>query len=157
MCLQSKCISAADHPNRLILFRRFVSRTAASNGRAVLEGVGLESETIAACFNSHPLNEEEAVQAGLIKWSEGQGSKPATWNVLFAAMDYAQIGQKHVNSLKKELDLFGMQYVFLCVCMCACMCMWDIAVHNGVPCSFIHILCISLATHVTARVVRVIH
>ena len=130
MCLHAKYIAlSADHPHRLILFRQFVSRKAAGKGRAVLEGVGLESETIAACFSmfSHPLNEEEAVQTGLTKWSEGQGSKSPTWEVLFTAMEYAQIAQLHIHNLKKELALFGMQYVtgvcvHVCVRVCVCVC-----------------------------------
>ena len=56
-----------------------MSRKAANKGRAILEGVGLEAEDIEACFSSHPLNEEEAVQAGLIKWSAGQSHKPPSW------------------------------------------------------------------------------
>ena len=99
--MQSMYIAlSADHPHRLILFRQFVSRKAAGKGRAVLEGVGLESETIAACFNSHSLSEEEAIQIGLTKWSEGQGSKSPTWKVLFTAMEYAQIAQQHIHHLK---------------------------------------------------------
>ena len=56
-----------------------MSRKAANKGRAILEGVGLDTEAIEACFSSHPLNEEEAVQAGLTKWSAGQSHKPPTW------------------------------------------------------------------------------
>ena len=113
---------STDHP---ILFRKYVSRKVAGKGRAVLEGVGLDSETIAACFNSHPLNEEEAVQAGLTKWCGGQGNEPPTWQVLFAAMQYAQIAQQHVHNLKKELGQFGKLCVIgVCVRVCvhaACM------------------------------------
>ena len=98
-----------------------MSRKAASKGRAVLEGLGLDTEAIETCFNSHPLNEEGAVQAGLIKWSAGQSHKPSTWNVLLAAMEYAEIAEKHVQGLKKELRLFRM--LFKCavadVCLCA--------------------------------------
>ena len=46
-----------------------MSRKAATKGRAVLEGVGLLTETIDPCFSSHPLDEEGAVQAGLTRWS----------------------------------------------------------------------------------------
>ena len=107
----SKCLAlSTDHPDHLKLFRKFVSRKAAGKGRAVLEGVGLDSETIAACFNSHPLNEEEAVQAGLTKWCGGQYKKPPTWQVLFAAMEHAQIAKQHVHDLK-ESGLFGMPCV----------------------------------------------
>ena len=117
----SKCLAlSTDHPDHLILFRKYVSRKAACKGRAVLEGVGLDSETIAACFNSHPLNEEEAVQAGLIEWCGGQSKKPPTWQVLFAAMEYAQIAKQHVNDLKNEPGLFGTQCV-TGVCLHVCM------------------------------------
>ena len=120
----SKCFTlSADHPDHLILFRKYVSRKAAGKGRAVLEGVGLDSETIEACFKSHPETEEEAVQAGLVKWCGGQGKKPPTWQMLFAAMEYAQIAQQHVHELKKETGLFGMQYVTgVCVRACVCAC-----------------------------------
>ena len=72
----------ADCPDHLILFRKYASRKAATKGRAVLEGVGLLTETIDACFSSHPQNEEGAVQAGLTRWSSGQGRQPPTWEVL---------------------------------------------------------------------------
>ena len=104
-----------------------MSRKAASKGRAVLEGLGLDTEAIEMCFNSHPLNEEGAVQAGLIKWSAGQSHKPSTWDVLLAAMEYAKIAEKHVQGLKKELRLFRMLFkcavtgVCLHVCICACV------------------------------------
>ena len=94
---------SADHPDHLILFRKYVSRKAATKGRAVLEGVGLLTETIDACFSSHPLDEEEAVQAGLTRWSGGQGRQPPTWVVLISAMEYANIAQQHIEDLKKEL------------------------------------------------------
>ena len=96
-----------DHPDQLMFFRTHVSRTAAGKGRAVLEGVQLDSAAISACFTSHPQNEEEAVQAGLIKWIEGQGRQPPTWAVLLKAMKYAQIAQQHVQNLKEELGLSG--------------------------------------------------
>ena len=94
---------SADHPDRHILFRKYVSRKAATKGRAVLEGVGLLTETIDACFSSHPLDEEGAVQAGLTRWSGGQGRQPPTWQVLISAMDYANIAQQRIEDLKKEL------------------------------------------------------
>ena len=96
----AKCFAlSTDHPGHLILFRKYVSRKAAGTGRAVLEGVGLDSETIEACFRSHPQTEEEAIQAGLVKWCGGRGNEPPTWQVLFAAVEYAQIAQQHVHDL----------------------------------------------------------
>ena len=100
-----KCLFSADHPDYLMLFRLFVSRKASGKGRAVLEGVGHQTEAIEACFNSHPLDEEGAVQAGLTKWSSGQSRKPPTWLVFLKAMDYAGIADEHVQGLKKELHL----------------------------------------------------
>ena len=95
---------SADH---LKLFRKYVSRKAATKGRAVLEGVGLLTETIDTCFTSHPLDEEGAIQAGLTRWSSGQGCQPPTWQVLLEAMTFAQIAQEHVQGLKKTLGVQG--------------------------------------------------
>ena len=96
---------SADHPKHLRFFRIHVSRTAADNGRAVLEGVGLHTATIRPCFEDHPRNTEAAVQAGLTKWIEGTGCQPPTWEVLLDAMEYAQIGQQHIQNLKADLGL----------------------------------------------------
>ena len=99
-----KCLAfSADRVDHLILFRTYVSRQAATKGRVVLEGVGLRTEAIDACFSSHPQDDEGAVQAGLTKWSSGQSYKPPTWEVLFHAMDYAHIAQQHIDDLRKEL------------------------------------------------------
>ena len=104
-----KCLSSStDHPDQLIIFRTYVSRKAAKKGRAVLEGVGLRTHAIDACFSSHPLDEEGAVQEGLTKWSCGQGRQPPTWQVLLEAMDYAEIAQEHVQQLQDKLGLLGM-------------------------------------------------
>ena len=114
-----KClILSADHSNHFRLFRMYVSRKAATKGMAVLEGVGLSAETINACFSSYPLNEEEAVQAGLARWSGGQGRQPPTWEVLISAMEYAAIAQQHIEDLKKSLGLLGMVCVWMCVRVC---------------------------------------
>ena len=96
---------SADHPRHLMLFRRHISRRAAGNGRAVLEGVGLDVPTIAACFTAHPLNEEEVVQEGLTKWCGGsKGFQPPTWGVLIEAIEYANIAQQDIDSLKRALN-----------------------------------------------------
>ena len=98
------CPLRTDRPGYLILFRTYVSRNAAGKGRAVLEGVGLDSSAIEACFQSNPLNNEEAVQAGLIKWRDG-GHRvfPCTWAVLIGAMEYAGVGQQHIAGLKEKI------------------------------------------------------
>ena len=93
--------SVVDHKQCPRLFRRYVSRTAAGNGRTVLEGVGLTYETIEMCYKNWPQNEEEAIQLGLMKWRSGSGSR--TWAVLIEAMDYAQIGTQHIEAMEKEL------------------------------------------------------
>ena len=97
---------SADCPDHLMLFRRYVSRNAAGKARAVLEGVGLDTSAIDACFSAHPLNDEEVVQAGLVRWRDGQGNKqPPTWEVLISAMEYARIAQQHIKELKEKLGL----------------------------------------------------
>ena len=96
---------SADHPDHLKLFRIHVSRTAADNGRAVLEGVGLHTDTIEPCFKDHPQKTEAAVQAGLTKWIGGKGCQPPTWKALLDAMDYAGIAQQHIQALKADLGL----------------------------------------------------
>ena len=79
-----------------------MSRTAAGNGHAVLEGVGLSREAIQMCYKNAPLDEEEAIQSGLMKWRDGYGDSP-TWEVLIKAMDYAKIGVQHISAMKEEL------------------------------------------------------
>ena len=85
-----------------MLFRTYISKVAATKGRAILEGVGLPAEAIEMCYTNHPLNVEEAVQSGLIKWRDGGGSS-ATWTVLLKAMKYAKIGLQLIRKLKEEL------------------------------------------------------
>ena len=97
--------SSTDRPGCLRLFRKHVSRRVAGKGRAVLEGVGLDAPTIAACYTGHPLNEEEAVQEGLTKWSEGKGLQPPTWEVLIEAVEFAGIAIQDIQGLKKDLGL----------------------------------------------------
>ena len=82
-----------------------MSRKAAGKGRAVLEGVELDTPTIKACFKDNPMDEEGAVQEGLTRWIEGEGSQPPTWEMLFEAMDFAKIAQQHVQSLMEDLSL----------------------------------------------------
>ena len=102
----SCCPLHIDRPDYLILFRTYVSRNAAGKGRAVLERVGLDSSAIEACFQSNPLKDEEAVQAGLIKWKDGSRQVfPPTWGVLIVAMEYAGIDQQYIAGLKTKLGL----------------------------------------------------
>ena len=69
----------------------------------VLEYVGLAPEAIRACYDKHPFSEEEAVQEGLIMWSEGHHGKTCTWKVLLGAMVHARIGEQHCTGLREEL------------------------------------------------------
>ena len=95
-----------------------------------LEGVGFLTETIDACFSSHPRNEEGAVQAGLTRWSGGQGRQPPTWEVLISAMEYAKIAQQHIPSKELHPSLIDTwlhlmevaRVCGVCVCMCVCVC-----------------------------------
>ena len=94
-----------DRPRYAMLLRKHVSRTAANNWRAVLEGVGLDRATIQTCSENNPRNVEEAIQAGLSKWSEGDGVQPPTWGILVEAMEYANIAPQHIQGLKRNLSL----------------------------------------------------
>ena len=96
-------VLSAGRPDHLKLFRMYVSRKAAGKGRAVLEGVELDTATISACISAHAQNEEEAVQEGLTKWVEGKGRQPPSWGLLVEAMEYAGIAQQHVQGLKVKL------------------------------------------------------
>ena len=108
-------LSSAAHEGYLILFQKYVSRQSAGKGRAVLEGIGLAPETIEACYNIHPQNEKEAVQAGLYKWSEGHSGYIPTWRVLLDAMVYAGVGQQHCQGLREELyGRCGCGWVYVC-------------------------------------------
>ena len=56
------------------------------------------------CYENHPSNIEEAVQAGLQEWAASTPTThPPTWKVLLDAMDYALIDCQHIASLKAEL------------------------------------------------------
>ena len=121
------CLSSViDHKQCAMLFRRYVSRTAAGRGRAVLEGVGLLQEDIQMCFSKSLQNEEEAIQFGLMKWRDGSGDS-TTWAVLIEAMKYAQIGVQHIEPMKDELlkgevcQLIS-QSCLLALCMIARIC-----------------------------------
>lgn len=93
------------------IFREYVSRKAADKGRAILEGLGLSPAEIATCYENYPRNVEEAVQAGLIKWSEGGG---CTWRVLLEAMVYARIAYHHCKWLLDKILIGPMTGAVIC-------------------------------------------
>ena len=125
----------AEYPDYQMLFRKFVSRKALGDGRAVLEGVGLDSNTIDGCFNDHPVKEEAAIQAGLVKWCGGQSHKPSTWEVLIKAMEYAQLPQQDVRRLKEELDVLGMLFYTIVKYS-----MWQVLVYkHACICVYVHL------------------
>ena len=55
-------VSIAGCKRYAVLFRKHISRQGAGKGKAVLECVGLTREQIKLCYQSNPLNEEEAIQ-----------------------------------------------------------------------------------------------
>ena len=85
-----------------MMLRTYVSKVAAGKGRAILEGIGLPSEMRDVCYMNNPLNVEEAIQCGLLKWRNGSGDSP-TWAVLLKAMEYAGIAVQHITKLKEEI------------------------------------------------------
>lgn len=93
----------ADHQDHVMLLRKYVSRIAADKGWALLELVGLEYEVIKTCFYNHPMDVEEAVQSGLIRWKEGQGIAPPTWKVLLKAMADADFAILRIIQLKEVI------------------------------------------------------
>ena len=129
---------SAGHPDLLKLFRERVSRAAAGKARAVLEGVGLKAAQITACFRDHPLDEEEGIQTGLIKWSGGQGHQPPTWAVLLNAMSYAKVAQEYIQGLETDLGLHS-RYGTLCHWPQYSVTWWCVRLQT---CCMLHISCI---------------
>ena len=123
-----------------MVLRMFVSRNAAGKGRAILEGVGLPGEIRDMCYTNNPSNEEEAIQAGLMKWKDGRGSS-ATWMVLLEAMKYAGISVQHITRLKEEL-LTGAVFSYLknVAPYVLLMCCVQAATTQGTYCAVTHAL-----------------
>ena len=70
--------------------------------RAVLEGVGLDQHIIMTCCRSNQIDDEEAVQGGLIKWTHGSRQVfPCTY--LGSAMEYVEFNQQYIAGLKAAL------------------------------------------------------
>ena len=88
----------------------------------MLEGIGLAPETIEACYVSYSRNEEEAVQAGLIKWAEGHHGYSPSWRMLVNAMEYAGVAQHHCQGLRDKLY---QKLIGKCVCVLTWMCLLE--------------------------------
>ena len=46
---------SANRPDHIMLFRRYVSRSAIGKVKAVLEGLGLDQPTIDTCIRANPI------------------------------------------------------------------------------------------------------
>ena len=103
--VEAKHSLSLENPEYLSLMRKNVSRAAGTLDKAVLGELGLEQATITRCFQDNPLNSEEAVQSGLVKWSGGHATKPPTWSVLLKALEVAGIAKKYTENLKRSLGL----------------------------------------------------
>ena len=64
--------------------------------------MGLTRAQIKLCYQSNPLDEEEAIQDGLDKWQETQGDH-CTWQELLEAMKFAGIAKQHCKELVEDL------------------------------------------------------
>ena len=87
-----------------MLIRKRVS-SKAGGGKALLEGLWLDTATIETCFRNNPLDVVEAVQDGMKRWLAGSGRQPPTWGVLLEAMDDAEFARQHIQDLKSDLSL----------------------------------------------------
>ena len=101
---QLSCCTGCGQQCSLQLFRKYVSRNAFSKGRAVLEWVGLDPEVVNHCYGSPTLDEEAAIQKGMLKWRETHGNVPLiVASPILEAMKFADIVQQHCSELVEEL------------------------------------------------------
>ena len=77
-----------------------MSQEAIGKGRALLAALGLTTSQIAQHYGANPLNEEEAIQDGLLAWID---KEDPTWDDLLTAMETAGIGVPARNALKTKL------------------------------------------------------
>ena len=84
----------------LVILRKHVSQEAIGSGRALLAALGLRKPQIAKCYGDNPLNEEEAIQAGLETWV---GKVDPNWGDLLKAMETADIDVQASDELKAKL------------------------------------------------------
>ena len=115
-------VSTAACVRHALIFRKCVSRKSAGKGKALLECLGLSPDEIKFCYQSNPLNEEQSIQDGLIKWWETHGNH-CTWQVLLSAMHFAGIAQQHCTELVEELhQMMQGEVTLLLYTMPACLC-----------------------------------
>lgn len=107
--------SSSGQKDWVILVRTYVSRKAPGKEQPLLEKLGLTQEEIRVCLVNNPLNVEEAVHSGLMKW--GQGPYDNTWRVLIDAMCFAGVAEQHIEELMAELRQSGrgVQYYTKCL------------------------------------------
>ena len=77
-----------------------MSRKATDKKTALLQAVDLTSAQIAQHSRANPLNEEEAIQAGLEAWIDDVNP---TWGDLLKAMETAKIALSDRNELEAKL------------------------------------------------------
>lgn len=89
-----------DNQTHLVVLRNFVSKEAIGSGRALLAALGLRTPQIAKCYGANPMNEEEAIQEGLLVWI---GNVDPTWEDLLTAMKTAEIDIQARKALEEKL------------------------------------------------------
>ena len=107
--------------------------------------MGLDTDTIDACFSAHPLNDEDIVQEGLNQWCNDRGTQLPTWGVLIDAMKYSGIEKWCVQVLQEKLGSLGILFVIstpaLCPLYkfdcCTYVCMVSDGHHLGKECLFL--------------------
>ena len=100
------CFCCAGCKKYAVLFRKHVSRQGAGKGKAILECVGLTREQIKLCYQSNPLNREEAIQGG-----------HCTWQGILEAMKFAVVAAQHCRELEEELCQWKRcKIIFVSIC-----------------------------------------
>ena len=99
-CYTTVGFKSKDNQTHLVILRKHVSQKAIGRGKALLPALGLEKPQIAKCYGDNPLNEEEAIQAGLETWV---GKVDPTWGDLLKAMETADIDVQYCDELRAKL------------------------------------------------------
>lgn len=88
-------------------FQNLCEQQCSRQSKWVLEGIGLDTPTMDACFSAHPLSDEEIVhtsRAGQMeRWPDLLPKQPPTWEVLITAMKNAKIDPMHSEELEESL------------------------------------------------------